>query len=210
MTLITIKSFNMNPPENKFAPIVLTDKQLAWLDKHFKHTKNADVARKLGVSLRSVNRLAERRGLKKSKQFMTKCQENATAKAHESNLRNGTYPPKGSRRPNSEKGQFKKGEKPIDRMGAKKAAERLAKAAESYRKTWRLEKARALYGLPRETKLNVVKRPRKQIGQRYYLRKRGYIVERGSNTAYYTAETKRSVELESRPRSGFTFLSMDR
>ena len=199
----------MNPPENKFAPIVLTEKQLKWLDKHFKHTKNADVAQKLGVSLRSVNRLAERRGLKKSKQFMTKCQENATAKAHESNLRNGTYPPKGYRIPNSEKGQFKKGEKPVDRIGAKREAERVAKAAESYRKTWRLEKARALYGLPRETKLNVVKRPRKQRGQRYYLRKRGYIVERGSNTAYYTAETKRSVELESRPRSGFTFLSIE-
>lgn len=199
----------MNPPENKFKPIVLTDKQLKWLDKHFKHTKNADVAQKLGVSLRSVNRLAERRGLKKSKQFMTKCQENATAKAHESNLRNGTYPPKGYRIPNSEKGQFRKGERPIDRLGAKKEAERVVKAAESFRKTWRLEKARALYGLPRQTKLRVVKRPTEQIAQRYYLRKRGYIVERGSNTAYYTAETKRSVELESRPRSGFTFLSME-
>ena len=195
----------MNPPENKFKPIVLTDKQLAWLDKHFKHTKNADIAKRLGVSPRTVNRLAERRGLKKSKQFMTKCQENATSKAHESNLRNGTYPPKGYRIPNSEKGQFRKGEKPIDRLGARKEAERVAKAAESYRKTWRLEKARALYGLPRQTKLRVVKRPTGQIAQRYYLRKRGYIVERGSNTAYYTAETKRSVELESRPRSGFTF-----
>ena len=200
----------MNPPENKFAPIVLTEKQLKWLDKHFKHTKNADVAQKLGVSLRSVNRLAERRGLKKSKQFITKCQENATAKAHESNLRNGTYPPKGFRIPNSEKGQFRKGERPIDRLGARKEADRVAKAAESFRKTWRLEKARALYGLPRQTKLRVVKRPTEQIAQRYYLRKRGYIVERGSNTAYYTAETKRSVELESRPRSGFTFLSIDR
>ena len=134
----------MNPPENKFAPIVLTEKQLKWLDKHFKHTKNADVAQKLGISIRSVNRLAERRGLKKSKQFITKCQENATAKAHESNLRNGTYPPKGYRIPNSEKGQFKKGEKPIDRLGAKKEAERAAKAAESYRKTWRLEKCNKL------------------------------------------------------------------
>lgn len=195
--------------ENKFERIVLTPEQEVWLTKHFKHTKNADVAQKLGVSLRSVNRLAERRGLKKSKQFITKCQENATAKAHESNLRNGTYPPKGYRIPNSEKGQFKKGEKPIDRLGAKKEAERVAKAAESYRKTWRLEKARALYGLPRQTRLRVVKRPTEQIAQRYYLRKRGYIVERGSNTAYYTAETKRSVELESRPRSGFTFLSVE-
>ena len=117
--------------ENKFERIILTPEQEAWLVKHFKHTKNADVAQKLGVSLRSVNRLAERRGLKKSKQFITKCQENATAKAHESNLRNGTYPPKGYLIPNSEKGQFKKGERPIDRLGEKKEEERVAKAAET-------------------------------------------------------------------------------
>ena len=199
----------MNPPENKFKPIVLTDKQLAWLDKHFKHTKNADVAEKLGVSLRSVNRLAERRGLKKSKQFMTKCQENATAKAHESNLRNGTYPPKGYRIPNSEKGQFKKGEKPVDRIGAKREAERIAKSAESRRKTFKLEKARALYGLPRETKMQVVKHPRWQINLRHNLRKRGYIIERGSNVIYYNSETDRSQKLESRPRTGFTFISVE-
>lgn len=195
----------MNPPENKFKPIVLTDKQLAWLDKHFKHTKNADVAEKLGVSLRSVNRLAERRGLKKSKQFMTKCQENATAKAHESNLRNGTYPPKGYRIPNSEKGQFKKGEKPVDRIGAKREAERVAKSAESRRKTFRLEKARALYGLPRETKLNVVKRPRKQISMRYELKRRGYIIERGGFVAYYDENTRRHLAFEAKPMTGFTF-----
>ena len=195
----------MNPPENKFKPIVLTDKQLAWLDKHFKHTKNADVAEKLGVSLRSVNRLAERRGLKKSKQFMTKCQENATAKAHESNLRNGTYPPKGYRIPNSEKGQFKKGEKPVDRLGVKREAERVAKSAASRKEIFRLEKARALFGLPRQTKLQVVKRPKKQIQMRYELKKRGYIIERGGFVAYYDKDTRRHLAFESKPMTGFTF-----
>ena len=104
----------MNPPENKFAPIVLTDKQLAWLDKHFKHTKNEDIARYLDISSRSVYRIAKGRGLKKSCQFIRKCQLAAAEKANLSNRINGTYPPKGYKIPNSEKSRFRKGEKPID------------------------------------------------------------------------------------------------
>lgn len=180
----------MNPPENKFAPIVLTDKQLAWLDKHFKHTKNEDIARYLDISSRSVNRIAKRRGLKKSSQFIRKCQLAAADKANLSNRINGTYPPKGYKIPNSEKYHFRKGVKPIDRLGAKREAERVAKSVESRRKTFRLEKARALYGLPRETKLNVVRRPRKQTTMRYELKKRGYIIERGGFVAYYDKNTR--------------------
>lgn len=65
----------MNPPENKFRKIVLTDRQLAWLDKHFKHTKNDDCAKHLDISPRSVTRIARERGLKKSPQFIRKYQE---------------------------------------------------------------------------------------------------------------------------------------
>ena len=195
----------MNPPENKFAPIALTDKQLAWLDRHFKHTKNEDIARYLDISPRSVNRIAKRRGLKKSSQFIRKCQLAAAEKANLSNRINGTYPPKGYKIPNSEKYHFRKGVKPIDRLGAKREAERVAKSVESRRKTFRLEKARALYGLPRETKLNVVRRPRKQITMRHELKKRGYIIERGGFVAYYDKNTRRHLAFEAKPMTGFTF-----
>lgn len=195
----------MNPPKNRFAPIVLTDKQLKWLDKHFKHTKNDDIARYLGISPRSVYRIAKGRGLKKSCQFIRKCQLAAAEKANLSNRINGTYPPKGYKIPNSEKSRFRKGEKPVDRIGAKREAERIAKSAESRRKTFRLEKARALYGLPRETKLNVVKRPRKQIQMRYELKRRGYIIERGGFVAYYDENTRRHLAFEAKPMTGFTF-----
>lgn len=193
----------------KYGAIILSEKQEAWLIKHFKHTKNEEIAEKLGVSLRSVNRLAERRGLTKSKQFMKKCQLETVAAANRSHRLNGTYPPKGHKIPNREATQFKQGVRPIDRLGAKREAERIAKCVESRKKTFKLEKARALYGLPRETKLNVVKRPVKQIYIRYYLRQRGYIVERGSNTAYYNSLTKRSLKLESRPITGFTFIQQN-
>lgn len=192
--------------ENKSTPIVLTDQQEAWLAKHFKHTKNAEIASRLGISERSVNRLAKRRGLTKSKQFIRKTQLEAAAKANESNRINGTYPPKGYKIPRREEFWFKKGESNIDRFGVKKNAERIVNNTQSRKETFRLEKARALYGLPRQTKLQVIKRPRRQIDMRYYLRKRGYIIERGSMTVYYNENTNRSLELESRPRTGFTFV----
>lgn len=190
----------------KYGAIILTDQQEAWLQKHFKHTKNEDIARRLGISVRSVSRLADKRGLTKSWQFLKKVQLKAADAANESNRINGTYPPKGYQIPNKEKGYFKKGEKPIDRIGAKREAERIARSAQSRKETFRLEKARALFGLPRQTKLKVVLRPRRQVGTRYYLRQRGYIVERGSNVAYYNSETNRSPKLETNPPAGFSFL----
>ena len=192
----------------KFGAIILTDQQEAWFARHFKHTKNEKIAERFGISLRSVNRLAEKRGLTKSRQFMKKCQVETTAAAHRSNLINGTYPPKGYKIPNREKTYFQKGVKPIERLGARREAKRVAKCVESRRKTFKLEKARALFGLPRQTKLQVIQRPRKQVHMRYYLRKKGYIIERGSNVAYYNSETQRSLELESRPKTGFTFIAV--
>ena len=190
----------------KFGAIVLTDEQEAWLQKHFKHTKNEDIAKRLGVSPRSVNRLAEKRGLTKSRQFIRKTQIDAAAAANKSHRINGTYPPKGYHIPNRENGYFKKGERTIDRIGPKREAERIAKCVQSRKETFKLEKARAIFGLPRQTKLKVVQRPRRQVWVRYYLRKLGYTVERGSNVAYYNNQTKRSPKLESEPRSGFSFI----
>ena len=189
----------------KFGAIILTDQQEAWLQKHFKHTKNEDIAEKLGVSLRSVNRLAEKRGLKKSWQFMRKTQLDAAAAANKSNRINGTYPPKGYKIPRSEEFWFQKGEKPVDRLGAKRDAERIARCAQSRKETFKLERARAIFGLPRQTKMQVIQRPRKQVHVRYYLRKRGYVVERGSNVAYYNSQTNRNLKMETNPPTGFTF-----
>ena len=191
------------------AKITLTPEQESWLKKHFKHTKNDDIARRLGISVRSVNRIAGELGLKKSRQFMQKTQQNAANKANESHRRNGTYPPKGYIIPRSEEFRFRKGERPIDRIGKEREAERIRKGVESRNELRKLEKARALYGLPRQTKLNVVKRPRSQTQLRYYLKRHcGAIAARGGSIFYYSADTKRSAEIESRPRTGFTFLPL--
>lgn len=194
--------------ENQFGPVVLTDEQKEWLAKHFKHTKNAEIAERLGCSVRSVTRIARKMGLKKSRQFVTKCQLNAAAEANRVNRELGLYPPKGYQIPNSDKGRFRKGETCIDRLGAKREAARIAKSAASRRETYRLEKARALFGLPRQTKLLVVRKPRKQVYYRSMLRSKGYIVARGSNDVYYDNKTPRVPELELNPMPGFSFKQM--
>lgn len=191
--------------QSKFTPIVLTDKQEAWLKKHFKHTKNDEIAKRLGISVSSVTRLARKRGLEKSKQFVRKCQQEAAGKAYLSHKVNGTFPPKGYRIPGSENYLFQKGVKPIERLGEKREAKRVAKSAETRRQTLKLEKARVLFGLPQQTKLNVVKRPREQALMRYRLKQLGYIIERGGRVAYYDENTRRHQGLESKPRTGFTF-----
>ena len=193
----------------KTVKIVLTPDQEKYLKNHYKHTKNADLSARFGISVRSVNRIAKSMGLEKSRYFIRKAQLDAANKANESHRKNGTYPPKGYVVPNREKTYFRKGEKMFDRFGPKIYAERIKNNTESVAKTRRLEKARALYGLPRQTKLNVVKRPRSQTQLRYYLKRHcGYIADRGGFIFYYTDETKRSAEIESRPRTGFTFLPL--
>lgn len=75
--------------------IVLTPRQEAWLCRHFRNTRNAELAARLGISETSLHRFARSLGLTKTPQFMRKCQAATAAAAKASHLRNGTYPPKG-------------------------------------------------------------------------------------------------------------------
>ena len=179
--------------------IVLTPKQERWLTNHFKHTKNSECAERLGISPRSVVRIARTLGLCKSRQFMTKCQHETAEAAKTSHLRNGTYPSKGFRIPNSEVGQFKPGVSCLERLGAKRDAERIRKLTESRRATIKRERARIVWGFEQRTKLKLVCNPKK-IQYRYELRQRGYQVARGSSEAYVAAGTRRSPNVEANAR----------
>lgn len=187
----------MNGPRH-----TLTEKEVKWLEKHFRNTKNAEIAEHLGISESSVHRYARELGLKKTPQFIRKCQAATTAAAKASHLRNGTYPPKGYKIPHSEEHRFKPGENNLQRLGPRRERQRIRKMKETMAETRRVERARALFGLERKTKLKLagMGQPRHFALQRYYLRRLGYIIERGSMDAYYTQETKRSKEYESRTR----------
>lgn len=185
--------------------IDLTDKEVAYLTKHFKHMKNAELAVKLNIGERSVVRLARKLGLKKTAQFMQKCLEQTKEAAHESHLRNGTYPPKGFVIPNREAAQFKKGVTPEQRLGKKKNAERIRKATESRAKTWKRERALATFGLPQRTKLPVIPQPKKKVELRYYLKRCGYIVDDVARVAYYDENTRRGKRIEAKPQRWYKF-----
>ncbi len=183
--------------------IVLSPAQEAWLRKHFKHTKNDDIAAKFGWSQTTLHRFARQMGLTKTPQFQSKCQRNAADKAKASHLRNGTYPPKGYIIPKSQEHRFKPGHKETE--AAKRR--RVAKAVETMRQIRKEEKARANWGLRQLTKLRVIAQPRRAATQRHYLRKRGYIIQRGSMIAYYDERTDRCPKMEARKMGDKNFIA---
>lgn len=87
------------------ARIRLGDSERRWLRLNFPHMRNEICATYLGVSLRTVNRLAADMNLRKTAQFMKESQAYTSRKAKESHLRNGTYPAKGYYSPNLRKGE---------------------------------------------------------------------------------------------------------
>lgn len=86
--------------------INLTDEQKQWLKRNYPHMANDICAVYLGISRRSVVRLARDLELEKTPQFMRECQAHTAKKAKESHLRNGTYPAKGWYSPNLQKGKI--------------------------------------------------------------------------------------------------------
>lgn len=176
--------------------IILTDRQRNWLIKHYKHTKNDEVMAKLGLTIAGLHRFARELGLKKSRQFMQRCQAATTEAARIANKARG-WPPKGYRIPRGDEFGFKKGVTSAERLGPERNRERIRKAAESRRKTVAAEKRRILFGLPQRTKLKIGY-SRMKVHYRYELRKHGYQVAKGANEAFVVDGTVRSLAIEER------------
>lgn len=190
-------------PTNK---LVLTDEQTCWLKDNFHCTRNADLAAHLGISERSVARFASSYGLKKSPEHMQRMHDKKLAAAVKA--MKGKPKPPGFKIPNSEQYRFKPGYKRVPKSPEAEKL-RMQRQLASRAATFKLEKARALFGLPRQTKMPVIRKPRWQIAMRHRLKKLGYIfTERGSMTAYYNEHTNRSLTMENRPRSGFYFVEL--
>lgn len=182
----------------------VTASQETWLIKHYKHTKNAEVAAHLGISESTMHRIVRKLGLKKTPQFMRKCQQAATAAAKESHLRNGTYPPKGFVIPN--RYSFPKGVSNVEKLGKRKEADRIRKSTESREKTRKSERARATFGLPQRTKLRVIPIPVAKVKLRWYLKSRGYILDEIARVAYFDENTKRGKRIEEKPQRWYKFV----
>lgn len=132
---------------------------------------------------------------------MRGCQRATAAKARESHIVNGTYPPKGYIIPGSERYRFKKGETPLQRLGARKERRRVEKSAESRRQTLREERARRVFGVPQRTRLRVLNRGHRFHHSVWYLRSRGYEVDVRNLVAWYDDSTRRCPVLEKKGRN---------
>lgn len=189
----------------------LTEKQVAWIVKHFKHTKNDDIMAKFGIGESTLHRIARKYGLKKSRQQQRKTQWNATCHAHEACRRYGVYEETSERmkqqaverRERGERipGSFLPRQSNRDRLSPERFKKCIEKATETMRELRRKERLRMHWGMPQQTKLNLsydgcVSRLRKKATHRHLFRMHGYLVERGGNTVYYDEQTTRRPKME--------------
>ena len=185
-------------PTNK---LHLEPKQLDYLVRHFRDHENEFLAFHLGISETSLSRLARHFGLKKSAAYLKAraVEGGHTSIYYHKKRDDGFVPAKGQCPPGSEKGWFKKGEKCIDRLGAKREAERVRKAAATRKATRLDEYLRIQRGLPQRTKMKIRTVPLGTYGQRHYLKARGYILDNEALVAYWNEDTRRSPRLEANP-----------
>ena len=146
----------------------LTEEQIQYIRTHFSDNTNQDIADTLGISRSSVSRIQKRLHLKKSD-------------AHNHNM--GVKAGKAS--------AIARDNKPLGLT-----PEVIERRVESYRKTFREERARWVFGLPQRTKMKVRQQPRKKCHQRAYLKHLVYILDEANNIAFYTDETTRAVKME--------------
>lgn len=189
----------------------LTEKEIAWICKHYQHTKNDDIIEKFGIGESTLHRLARKYGLKKSRQQQKKTQWNATCRAHEANKKYGVYEEtrermkkkmqemsaKGERIP----GSFMPGVSNLMRLGKKRNQERIAKAHAKRNETIRKERMRLNWGLPQKTRMRLSingcsNRSRQKAIHRNVFRKYGYYCEWGEDTIYYDENTERRLKME--------------
>ena len=181
----------------KWGKMTLTDEERVWMEEHFDHTKNEEVACRLGVSLRTAVRLAREMGLEKSAEFVRTMQANAVHHAARANRGQGNAG-KANLLKHGKAYQFKPGIGNKDRLSAEAFSEMYRRSAETRKRTVMTERRRVAFGLEQKTALRVMKAPKAKICLRNRLRKRGYVVPRASSDATITADTRRSATLEQR------------
>ena len=192
---------------NKCSKVVLSDAERKWMRDNFSHVRNAEVAEHLGISSRTVIRIARDMGLVKHPDFMKAMQRNASE--HGARVNRATGGNSGAKNLilYGKVYRFKAGESNKDRMSEEAFKEMHRRMGESRRETFRKERRRVLFGLEQKTRLKVVSCPREKTCLRYNLRRHGYEVDRGANEAYITECTRRSPVMEARAeKMGMSFI----
>lgn len=204
-----VESRRIAMERNKYSKIILSEAEQQWMRDNFCKTKNAEVAEHLGISHRTVVRIARDMGLVKHSDFIKAMQRNASEHGARVNRANGGNAGTKNLLIYGKAYRFKAGESNKDRMSKEAFKEMHRKIGERLKETFRKEKRRVLFGLEQKTQLRVVQCPREKICLRNNLRKRGYEIARASNEAFITAATHRSEVMERRAISmGMSFTSI--
>ena len=194
-----LRSNNIAMTRGQFRPVDIDDAGMQWIIPHYKHTKNDEIKARFGLTDGWLHRFARANGLKKSGQFITKCQRNAAARAHESHVANNTYPPKGYEIPGREKAGYKAGY--LKHETKKQKELRISRSTATMREIRAAERTRIKYGYRQRTKLRLDGQTGRRYKQRYYLKRLGYILGAPDEwVAYYDENTRRSLTFENRPQ----------
>ncbi len=184
----------------------LTQEQREWFVANFDHTKNQELADRLGTSIRTVTRMARELGLWKTKEFVAAMQRNASEHGARATRLMGGNVGAANLLKYGKATRFKPGTRQKDRMSAEAYEAMLVKRGAARRELFRKERLRVNWGFEQKTNLRVVQCPREKVLLRLNLRRHGYEIARASNEATVTNETRRSIKMEARAeRMGIKF-----
>lgn len=147
----------------------LTEEQIQAVIRLFPDHTKKEIHDLTGVGLSSIDRIQARHGLRKSPKHL-----------HNMGVRAG----KASN---------------VARGGDSSACytrEAIAKRVATYKKTYQIEDMRVRWGLRQLTKIHLKHGLKQAQDQAWYLRTLGYIVDKDTLTAYWTASTRRATRLE--------------
>lgn len=172
-----------------------TVEQELWLEIHYANTSNAECARHCGCGWRTIVRKARAMGWRKSREFMEQSWRRSVNAMRIMNKGEGNRG-KTNLILYGEKYRFKKGENYKDRCDAEQWSELHRKAQETRRAIIKSERLRINWGFEQKTKMRLVRQPQQWVNYRCSMKRRGYVVYRGSREIYYNDNTNRSAVVE--------------
>ena len=175
--------------------VQLTVEQEMWLKVHYADTSNEECAKHLGCGWRTVVRRARRMGLAKSQSFMEQSWRKGVEAMRIMNSGEGNRG-KNNIVIHGAKYRFKKGENYKSRCTPEQWAELHRKGLETRKAIIRSERARISWGFEQKTKMRLVRQPQPWVYYRCVMKRRGYVVTRGSRVVCYNENTNRSAIVE--------------
>ena len=183
----------MSGGQNK---VVLKRSDAKWLKENYVNIPNCKILEHLGISRGVLNRLIKEYHLRKSPEYLKEINKESLRLATKAAKEKG-WPPKGYIIPKSEEARKKGQEKMAEMRADEEINARWRKNMSIGRKKlYRDEKRRVLFGLEQKSKIKVIRASHAKVCCRTELRSLGYIVGRGSNVAYWNADTLRNEERE--------------